>query len=107
MKRFLLTFLLLGCGPAEPLSEHACPTGSPLTYQNFGQGFMQAYCVRCHGGPNGYSSRSFTTVEAIRNDRERIYINAAGPNTTMPPGPDDPSEEERKKLADWLACGAP
>lgn len=100
---------LVGCG-AETMDEHPCPPQSGperLTYQSFGQDFFRSYCVRCHGGPNGYSSRAFTTVESIRGDRERIYVNAAGPNTTMPPGPDDPPESERKKLADWLACGAP
>jgi mono/diheme cytochrome c family protein len=98
--------VLVGCG-AETIDEHPCPPGNTLTYENFGKQYFQAQCVRCHGGPNGYSSRSFTTVEAIRSDRERIYANAAGPNVTMPPGPDDPPESERKKLADWLACGAP
>ena len=102
----LLALALAGCG-GEPLDEHPCPPASTVTYQSFGQDFFRSYCVRCHGGPNGYSSRSFTTVEAIRGDRERIYVNAAGPNTTMPPGPEDPPESERKKLADWLACGAP
>jgi hypothetical protein len=96
----------LGCG-ADELEDHACPPGNTLTYETFGRGFFTVHCVSCHGGPNGYSSRSYTTVESIRADRERIFINAAGDNTTMPPGPDDPPVEARRKLADWLACGAP
>jgi hypothetical protein len=98
---------LLGCSGAEKLSEHPCPPGNTLTYDNFGEQFFASYCVRCHGAANGYSSRAFTSVQAIRADRERIFVNAADDNTTMPPGPDDPPESERKKLADWLACGAP
>jgi hypothetical protein len=109
VKRLVLaTFaLLFGCSSAEKIEDHPCPQGSTLTYANFGQEFFAAYCVRCHGGPGGYSSRAFTTVESIRASKDRIYVNAAGDNVTMPPGPDDPSEDERKKLADWLACGAP
>lgn len=106
MRALILAMMLVGCG-AETLDEHPCPPNNTLTYENFGKQFFNAQCVRCHGGPNGYSSRSFTSVEAIRSDRERIYVNAAGPNKAMPPGPDDPPESERNKLADWLACGAP
>ena len=93
---------------ADTMDQHPCPPGgTTLTYDTFGKGFVDAYCVRCHGGPNGYSSRAFTTVESIRASRERIYANAAAGNTSMPPGPDDPPKAERDKLADWLACGAP
>jgi hypothetical protein len=38
---------------------------------------------------------------------DRIFARAAGDNTSMPPGPDDPPEAERAMLAEWLACGAP
>jgi hypothetical protein len=104
---FALSLLALGCSSAEKLSDHPCPPDNTLTYANFGQEFFAAYCVRCHGGPNGYSSRAFTTVESIRASRDRIFVNAADDNVTMPPGPDDPSESDRRKLGDWLACGAP
>ena len=96
------------CSVGTPLSEHSCPQGGPVvTYETFGKSFFDDYCVRCHGGPNGYSSRSFTSVDSIRVDRERIFINAAADNQAMPPGPDGPSQRERDTLADWLACGAP
>lgn len=98
---------LVGCG-AETLDERPCPPGgTTLTYENFGRDFFDRQCVSCHGGANAYSSRSFTTVESIRTSRERIFVNSAGGNVTMPPGPDDPPLEEREKLAEWLACGAP
>jgi hypothetical protein len=91
-----------------PIEDHACPPGgTTLTYENFGAGFFQEYCVRCHGGANGYSSRAFLSVDAIRAEKDRIFINAAGTNASMPPGPDGPTQTERDKLADWLACGAP
>lgn len=97
---------LAACEEEEKLEDRACPPGSTLTYETFGRAFFERWCVRCHGGPNGYSGRAFVTVELIRADRERIFVNAAGRNDTMPPGPDDPPREERERLAEWLACGA-
>ncbi len=92
----------------EEMSDHPCPTGgTTLTYENFGQQFFQTWCVSCHGGPNGYSSRAFTDIDTIRAQAADIFRNAAEDNTTMPPGPNNPPQEDRDKLADWLACGAP
>ena len=45
--------------------------------------------------------------EQAHVSRERIFLRSAADNTTMPPGPDDPPIEERAKLAEWIACGAP
>lgn len=105
----MLTFAAIAaCSGADTIDRHPCPPGgTSLTYDNFGKQFMNDYCVSCHGGPNGYSSRAFTTVESIRVSRDRIFVNAAADNTFMPPGPDDPPKSERDKLADWLSCGAP
>jgi hypothetical protein len=97
-----------GCSSYSKLEDHPCPPGgTKLTYDNFGKSFFEVWCSKCHGGANAYSSRSFTTVDSIRNNRDRIFVNAADDNTTMPPGPDDPPVEERHKLGEWLACGAP
>ena len=99
---------LAGACGSESIDAHPCPPGgTTLTYGNFGEAFFADHCVHCHGGANGYSSRSFTSVDSIRANRERIFVNAADDNTTMPPGPDDPPASERRKLGDWLACGAP
>ena len=96
------------CGVGTSLQEHPCPPGgTTLSYASFGQPFFAAWCVRCHGGPNGYSSRSFATLDDIRASKDRIFLNAAADNAFMPPGPDGPPASERGKLADWLACGAP
>ncbi len=47
----------------------------------------------------------------IRDQLDDIdTIAAAGPdavNTEMPPDTPAPTEEERRKLGEWLACGAP
>lgn len=92
----------------EDMSSYPCPQGgTTLTYDNFAKPFFDGYCVRCHGGPNGYSSRSFTDVDTIRAQAADIFRNAAEDNTSMPPGPDNPPQDERYKLAEWLSCGAP
>ncbi len=103
-----VVFLATACSSAEKLDEHPCPpSGTKLTYDNFGKHFFDDWCVSCHGGANAYSSRSFTSADSIRQSRDRIFVNAADDNTTMPPGPDDPPLADRQKLAEWLACGAP
>jgi len=104
----LLALLASACSGASTLDDHPCPpAGTTLTYDNFGQGFFQSYCVGCHGAANGYSSRSFTTVDSIRAQRDRIYVNAAADNAFMPPGPDGPPQQARDQLGEWLSCGAP
>ncbi|MDQ3367514.1 MAG: cytochrome c, partial [Myxococcota bacterium] len=98
---------------AEPpleLADQPCPdTGTALTYESFGRRFMADHCDRCHttarsGAPVGYR---FDTHADVERHAARIFIRAAGPNVTMPPGPDDPSLADRDALAEWLACGAP
>jgi uncharacterized membrane protein len=97
----------------ETIDQHPCPPGgTTLTYANFGQNFMAEWCQPCHGSlsPNRRGAPGefiFDTVEEIRLHSARIYVRAAAGNTSMPPGPDDPSLADRNRLADWLACGAP
>ena len=92
------------------LGDMACPTsGTTLTYDNFGAQFLDEHCNICHstskaGAPGSYK---FDTLDQVKKHASRIFIRAAGPNTTMPPGPDDPPESQRDQLAEWLACGAP
>jgi hypothetical protein len=92
-----------------------CPSGSTLTYDSFGKGFMQMYCLRCHsstvsgemrqGAP---SDHNFDTFAGIFRMADHVDEHAAaGPNavnTDMPPSDPKPTEEERRKLGEWLAC---
>lgn len=111
----LLVLLSLGaaCKPETAIEDYPCPSaGTNLTYDSFGRPFMAQNCQTCHGqasadrkgAPSGYD---FGSVESIREHKSRIFARAAADNTTMPPGPDDPPETERRRLAEWLACGAP
>ncbi|MBX3213749.1 MAG: c-type cytochrome [Labilithrix sp.] len=110
-----LAALTLGASACKEttLEDRPCPPeGTTLTYESFGEGFMDAHCQSCHGAPTkdrkgAPSGYDFATVEDVRRWRSRIFSRAAADNTTMPPGPDDPPEGEREKLAEWLACGAP
>jgi uncharacterized membrane protein len=110
MRAALFVVLAACASEPMPIEDMPCPTqGTELTYDTFGKYFMSAYCNHCHstshaGAPSGYK---FDTLEQVRQHAARIFIRAAGPNVTMPPGPDDPSEVQRDKLAEWLACGAP
>ncbi|MBI5499880.1 MAG: hypothetical protein HY907_06530 [Deltaproteobacteria bacterium] len=104
--------------PEATPSGATCADGSTLTYETFGLAFFDDYCQRCHastvvgaerlGAP---SSITYDDVENIRARAVEIDENAAaGPlsvNTIMPPGPPRPAEEERRRLGEWLACGAP
>jgi len=111
MIRAAIFTLVAGCADAPmELDDMPCPTsGTTLTYQSFGQPFMTDHCNECHstsraGAPGGYK---FDTQDQVKKHASRIFIRAAGPNVTMPPGPDDPPELSRDQLAEWLACGAP
>lgn len=102
---------LAGCG-AMTIDEYPCPNPmeSTLTYDNFGKRFLDQWCQPCHaaagpgrqGAPSAYDFGSLADAHAWR---ERIFVRAAADNTSMPPGPDDPPEADRQKLAEWLACG--
>lgn len=97
-----------GSGPGDATGS-TCPTTSTLTYANFGQAFMQDHCLACHSA-NGPESPKFDTVAQIRAASSDIDRSAAaGPkavNTYMPEG-GSVDEAERRKLGEWLACGAP
>ena len=112
MRRLVcLVLMCVGCNYME-IQDHPCPpSGTALTWENFGKVFMVRHCQSCHasveerkGAPSGYD---FGSPEAVRKYKARIFARSAAVNTTMPPGPDDPPAEDRAKLADWLACGAP
>ncbi len=112
----LIAVLTVQAGCKETtIEDRPCPPGgTQLTYESFGKGFLDNHCQGCHGvrsatedrkgAPSGYD---FGSADDARRWRSRIFSRAAADNTTMPPGPDDPPELEREKLAEWLACGAP
>lgn len=109
-----LALLLLACGDADDDSGVAagdCDRAPALTYDNFGKGFMDTHCAGCHsslypedlreGAPLGVD---LDTYAGVLDWHERVGARALGDSPTMPPG-GGPSDEERARLAEWLACG--
>lgn len=96
-------------------TDAACPSSSDLTCETFGRDFMEKYCTRCHSSkltgaarmdaPPGHDFDTLSGVLAVAEHVDEYA--AAGPdatNTVMPPSGAKPSEEERRKLGEWLAC---
>jgi len=117
---------LVACGQANDADGSSgqatgstCPPGSELTYDTFARDFMDRYCTRCHSAALRSSDRqgapsdhNFDTLAGLRatNMMHLDEEAAAGPdaaNTAMPPTAPMPSNEERRKLGEWLACGMP
>jgi len=97
-----------GSGPGDSTGG-TCPTDSTLTYANFGQAFMKEHCLACHAasGPESPKLDTLAQIQAASGDIDRSA--AAGPNavnTYMPEG-SSVAEADRRKLGEWLACGAP
>ena len=110
LSSILASALLAGCGSGPGDSTGStCPTPQTLTYANFGQEFMQNHCLACHSA-SGPESPKLDTIAQIRKASSDIDRSAAaGPsavNTFMPDG-SSVDEAERRKLGEWLACGAP
>ena len=109
--RWLLV-LLVACDPAPVTIDQYTCTGTTLTYDSFGAAFLDAHCNGCHSAAAGErhgapESFRFDTLDEVHLHAARIFVRAAGPNTSMPPGPYDPPADERDRLAEWLSCGAP
>jgi len=102
------SILSAGCGSDHgDATGSTCPSDSTLTYGNFGQSFIQANCLACHAAAESPKLNTLADIQAHLSEIDRAA--AAGPNgvnTYMPDGRSVP-EEERRKLGEWLACGAP
>ncbi len=127
-RAFVISTLLLasmahgGCHGEEdiygPPTQAACPTGSTLTYNNFGKQFMESYCTKCHASDKMGEARQgapsfhdFDTLNGIVVVADHIDETAAsGPAATnlgMPADNLKPSLAERQMLGEWIACGLP
>ena len=123
--------MALACGCSGSSEESEQPSGATclntqtLTYDNFGSAFFTSYCLSCHSSSKSGEARkdaptdvNFDSLADIKMHSTQIDIEAAASpkrtNTSMPPGFDQsppkgtyPSPDERMKLGEWLACGAP
>ena len=131
MRSILLSFVLTACTSSVPTpTGTTCPDPDPntLTYDNFGMQFMTDYCIHCHdsaiprsqrhGAPLYHDFETLLGVFVVAGHvDEQAGIGPDAENAFMPPdrcpsvpgGALDmncarPTAEERRKLAEWLAC---
>ncbi|HEU0028997.1 MAG TPA: hypothetical protein VFQ53_00100 [Kofleriaceae bacterium] len=119
MRSLAFAIVLAACGtdpPAQGELTHAtCPPVDPPTYAGFGAPFFTSYCNRCHSETLTGAARQgapvtidFDTESLVRENTSRIDRQAAfGPdamNTLMPIGAPLPSDEERLRLGEFIAC---
>lgn len=83
-----------------------------LSYESFAGPFFLDWCTGCHSSALAEGSRqeapldvNFDTLDDIRAFEARILARVVNEHDMPPAG--GPSEDERKMLADWFACGAP
>ena len=108
-----LWVLLHGCAAlrADDSAGAQCRRDPPLTWDNFGHGFLTKHCLACHsslvpegareGAPVGVD---FDTYGSVLTWADRIAARAVADDADMPPG-GGPSVEERANLSEWLGCG--
>jgi hypothetical protein len=106
---------LAACGGSPTGAE--CPTTDPPTYDNFGQAFVDEYCIACHshdsanrhGAPadQNYDSEDEIISHVVDMD-EQAASGPAATNSSMPdlsgPVHDAPTMAERIQLGQFLAC---
>lgn len=80
----------------------ACST---LTYANFGMQFMATYCVGCHSGANAKHGVQLDTLAGVQKSKSGVKRQTVT-GTGMPSVDPKPSAADRKKLGEWLDCGA-
>lgn len=106
--------LALGLGACSGVGGDTggeCDRSPPLSWHNFGQGFMGKHCTGCHSSllPESHregapTSVNFDTYSDVVSQSERVAARALGAEPTMPPG-GGPSAAEQALLAEWLRCG--
>lgn len=109
--------VLAGCaGSSEPGEATGALCDPGLSYQVDVAPLMERYCVRCHaesvplrerhGAPGDHN---FDSEQGVLAQAQHISLSAGiGPdaeNRSMPPhGQTQPSDDERRTLAHFLAC---
>lgn len=91
-------------------SAFSCVRDPPLTYENFGRGFLAKECIGCHSSllrpemRNGAPlAANFDTWDDVLVWAVEIEDRGVPVSGGMPPA-GGPSEAERDMLAEWLHC---
>ena len=106
----LSLLLIISCSQNPQDTATTCYHDPPLTYANFGKGYVDKHCVGCHsslipvearvGAPIGVD---LNTYEDVLLWADRIDARSTGDSPTMPPG-GGPSPDEIALLKEWLEC---
>ena len=110
----MMVWLILACaGKEEDSASTFCQHDPPLSYANFGKGYIDFHCIGCHSKdlPEGHRVGSplgvdFNTYDDVLNWAERIEARATRKHSeqvTMPPG-GGPTSSELDMLETWLEC---
>lgn len=100
-----LCLLFAACGAESTgidVSALECPPDSTLTYETFGQTFIETNCLSCHASRE---RPRLGTVEEIRANMDDLLQETVA--TKAMPEDRDIDLEDRRLLGEWLACGAP
>lgn len=108
-------------GPTSPAGgSPSCPPDNPLTFRSFGAGFLRTWCTGCHSSTLPERERQDAPAE-VNFDSHALYLPhaqevlaravleahaAAASASPMPPAGLVP-EPDRRRLAQWIACGSP
>lgn len=118
MKHALALLVVVACSdPVEGEDTGStCPPADKPDYASFGMMFFQTYCLDCHSETKMGDARNdapvtinFDTRSLVRENTSNIDKQAAwGPNAhnvLMPPdGEPQPTDDERLRLGEYIAC---
>jgi hypothetical protein len=98
---------LMGVGEYNPQS---CVRDPPLTYENYGRGFLGKWCTGCHSSLLRPDQRNdaplgvdFDTWAGVLEWADRIEARGVPESGGMPPA-GGASAEDREIFAEWLHC---
>jgi uncharacterized membrane protein len=107
-----LLLFLFACGleAADSATTYTCDRTPPLTYDNFGRGYLEMHCNGCHSSllPEAHrvgapANVDFDNKSMVLEWADRIEARATGDLPTMPPG-GGPTPTEVAQLEEWLYC---
>jgi uncharacterized membrane protein len=119
MRALLFVALALAACSDPPVGKDTgstCPPTDRPDYANFGMAFFETYCLDCHSQSKMGGARNdapvtidFDTRTLVREHTSNIDKQAAwGPdaeNSIMPPsGEPQPTDAERIRLGEYIAC---
>lgn len=91
-------------GAAEDEDEVAASCDE-LTYEDFGEDFIDTYCIACHTGDEPVGGFPLDTLDDIAEHKAEIIEQVVVAKEMPPKGSKAPTAGEREMLEAWLDCG--